>query len=88
MHDNNGPKSTLKRLAFDTSLVISYSRPFIRNKDADGKLEYSLLTEIIISELMTQDEILQDFRYLTKEDILACLSYAADREKRLMVVEA
>jgi uncharacterized protein (DUF433 family) len=37
---------------------------------------------------MTQEEILQDFPYLTKEDILACFSYAADREKRLMVVEA
>jgi uncharacterized protein (DUF433 family) len=37
---------------------------------------------------MSQEEILSDFPYLTKEDILACLSYAADREKRLMVVEA
>jgi uncharacterized protein (DUF433 family) len=31
---------------------------------------------------MRQDEILKNFPYLTKEDILACLSYAADREKR------
>ena len=37
---------------------------------------------------MTQEEILDDFPYLTKEDIIACLSYAADHEKRLMVVEA
>jgi len=37
---------------------------------------------------MTQEEILQDFPYLTREDILTCLGYAADREKRLMVVEA
>jgi uncharacterized protein (DUF433 family) len=37
---------------------------------------------------MSQEEILTDFPYLTKGDILACLSYAADREKRLMVVEA
>jgi uncharacterized protein (DUF433 family) len=36
---------------------------------------------------MTQEEVLKDFPYLTKDDILACLSYAADREKRLMVVE-
>ena len=35
---------------------------------------------------MTPEEFLEDFPYLTKEDILACLSYAADREKRLMVV--
>jgi hypothetical protein len=31
---------------------------------------------------MSPDEILKDFPYLTKEDIIACLSYAADREKR------
>jgi uncharacterized protein (DUF433 family) len=31
---------------------------------------------------MSQEEILKDFPYLTKDDILACLSYAADREKR------
>jgi len=30
---------------------------------------------------MTQEEILQDFPYLTRDDILACLSYAADRER-------
>jgi uncharacterized protein (DUF433 family) len=29
---------------------------------------------------MTHQEILDDFPYLTEEDILACLSYAADRE--------
>ena len=29
---------------------------------------------------MTHREILDDFPYLTEEDILACLSYAADRE--------
>lgn len=34
---------------------------------------------------MTQDEILADFPYLTREDILACLSYAADREQRTLV---
>jgi uncharacterized protein (DUF433 family) len=35
---------------------------------------------------MTEEEILEDFPDLTKEDILACLAFAADREKRLMVV--
>ncbi|MBN3898388.1 MAG: DUF433 domain-containing protein [Nostoc sp. NOS(2021)] len=29
---------------------------------------------------MTYEELLDDFPYLTQEDILACLSYAADRE--------
>jgi len=34
---------------------------------------------------MTHEEILNDFPYLTEEDIRACLSYAADRERRLLV---
>lgn len=29
---------------------------------------------------MTQEEVLSDFPELTHEDILACLSFAADRE--------
>lgn len=37
---------------------------------------------------MSHSEILEDFPYLTEEDIRACLSYAADREKMLMVVKA
>ncbi|HZG51934.1 MAG TPA: DUF433 domain-containing protein [Pyrinomonadaceae bacterium] len=36
---------------------------------------------------MTEQEILDDFPYLTREDILACLSYAADRERLQMVVQ-
>jgi uncharacterized protein (DUF433 family) len=34
---------------------------------------------------MTSEEILADFPYLTREDILACLSYAADRERLQLV---
>ncbi|MEH2281955.1 MAG: DUF433 domain-containing protein [Nostoc sp.] len=30
---------------------------------------------------MSYEELLDDFPYLTQEDILACLSYAADRER-------
>jgi len=37
---------------------------------------------------MTPSEILQDFPYLTAEDIQACLAYAADRERHLMSVAA
>jgi len=33
---------------------------------------------------MTEEEILSDFPYLTHEDILACLSYAAEREHRML----
>jgi uncharacterized protein (DUF433 family) len=35
---------------------------------------------------MSEDEILRDFPYLAREDIRACLSFAADRERRLMTV--
>ena len=35
---------------------------------------------------MTSEEILKDFPYLTKEDILACLSYAADRERLQLAI--
>ena len=35
---------------------------------------------------MTYEEILDDFPYLTKEDILACLSYAANREQQTLIV--
>lgn len=36
---------------------------------------------------MPEDEILRDFPYLTRSDIRACLAFAADRERRLMVAE-
>ena len=37
---------------------------------------------------MTEQEVLEDFPELTHDDILACLSYAANREQRLFVVPA
>jgi uncharacterized protein (DUF433 family) len=37
---------------------------------------------------MTTDEILVDFPYLTREDIHACLAFAADRERSLLSVSA
>ena len=33
---------------------------------------------------MSEDDVLSDFPYLTREDIRACLSFAADRERRLV----
>jgi len=35
---------------------------------------------------MTREQILEDFPYLTEEDILACLAYAADRERLQIAV--
>jgi uncharacterized protein (DUF433 family) len=35
---------------------------------------------------MSHAEILADYPELTEEDIRACLSYAADRERRLLTI--
>ena len=40
--------------------------------------------EYLASE-MTEAEILDDFPDLTREDLKACIAYAADRERRLMI---
>ncbi len=37
---------------------------------------------------MSVEEILNDFPELTREDIRACLAFAADRERRLMSVSS
>lgn len=36
---------------------------------------------------MTHQEILKDFPYLTQEDIFACLSFAAQRERTMVTVQ-
>lgn len=41
-----------------------------------------------MSSGMSHDEILTDFPYLTRNDLMACLAYAADREKHTLVVSA
>jgi uncharacterized protein (DUF433 family) len=34
---------------------------------------------------MTEDEVLADFPYLTRDDIRACLGFAAERERRIIM---
>jgi uncharacterized protein (DUF433 family) len=41
--------------------------------------------EYLASE-MTEAEILDDFPNLTREDLKACIAYAADRERRLKFI--
>ncbi|HEY3289961.1 MAG TPA: DUF433 domain-containing protein [Anaerolineae bacterium] len=36
---------------------------------------------------MTADEIVADLPYLTKDDILACLQFAANRERTTLAVQ-
>lgn len=35
-----------------------------------------------------QEQILEDFPYLTAQDIQACLAYAADRERHLLAANS
>jgi uncharacterized protein (DUF433 family) len=35
---------------------------------------------------MTHEQLLQEFPYLTEEDIRACLAFAADRERKLETI--
>jgi uncharacterized protein (DUF433 family) len=37
---------------------------------------------------MTHADILREFPFLTEQDILACLAYAADRERKLEIANA
>lgn len=37
---------------------------------------------------MSTEEVLEDFPELTREDILACLAYAADTEKKSLIAAA
>lgn len=39
-----------------------------------------------LASSMTEDEILRDFPDLTREDIRACLAFAADRERKLVSI--
>jgi hypothetical protein len=49
-------QSKLIRLAFNTSLIITYWRPFSRNQESNGQLQPSLLSQSI-NEVLTDDEI-------------------------------
>lgn len=58
-------------------------KPCIR----DLRITVSDVLEYLASG-MSQEEILSDFPELTIDDIRACLSFAADRERKLFTVPA
>lgn len=37
---------------------------------------------------MTETELLDDFPELTRDDVRACLAFAADRERKLVTIPA
>ena len=42
----------------------------------------------MLADGMSHEEIIEDFPSLNKDDILACLSYAADREQNRVLLSA
>lgn len=63
--------------------TVSFGKPCIRdNRIAVGDvLGY-------LAGGMSEDQILSDFPQLTRDDVRACLTYAAERERRSVSVPA
>jgi uncharacterized protein (DUF433 family) len=53
----------------------------------DLRITVSEVLDYLASD-MTEEEILSDFPDLTREDLKACIAFAADRERKLMTVPA
>lgn len=73
--------SLLDRISLDPA--IRFGKPCVRG------------TRITVGDVlgylasgMTEPQVLADFPDLTHEDILACLAFAAERERRIMPVPA
>jgi uncharacterized protein (DUF433 family) len=71
----------LERIAIDPH--VRFGKPCVRG------------TRISVGDIlgylaggMAEDEILRDFPQLTREDIRACLAYAAERERRTLSTPA
>ena len=71
----------LERIAIDPA--IRFGKPCVRGTriSVGDVLEY-------LAGGMPEQEILADFPQLTKEDIRACLAYAAERERRTLSTPA
>jgi len=71
----------LERIAIDPA--IRFGKPCVRGtRIAVGDvMEY-------LAGGMSEDEILSDFPQLTRDDIRACLAYAAERERRTISTPA
>jgi uncharacterized protein (DUF433 family) len=73
--------SLLHRIAIDPQ--VRFGKPCVRG------------TRISVGDVlgylaggMSEDEILQDFPQLERDDVRACLAYAAERERRTLGIPA
>jgi uncharacterized protein (DUF433 family) len=71
----------LERIVLDPA--IRFGKPCVRGTriTVGDVLEY-------LAGGMSEDQILSDFPQLTRDDIRACLAYAAERERRTMSTPA
>jgi uncharacterized protein (DUF433 family) len=71
--------SLLERISVDPA--VRFGKPCIRGTriSVGDILEY-------LGSGMSEDQILKEFPQLTREDIRACLVYAAERERRTLVI--
>ena len=79
--------ATVYSLAVDYSKIITIEPGKRSGKPCIRGLRITVYDVLdCLSSGMTHEEILSDFPYLTEEDIRACLSFAADRERRTAFV--
>jgi uncharacterized protein (DUF433 family) len=74
-----------KVLCMDYSKIIT-ADPAVRSGKPsvrDTRVTVSDVLEYLAGG-MSEDEILADFPYLTRDDIRACLAFAAERERRIL----
>ena len=82
---NNSPTITpmdyLSRITIDPE--VRFGKPCVRGTrmTVGDVLSY-------LASGMSEDEILTDFPQLTRDDIRACLAFAAERERRIVGVPA
>ena len=71
--------SLLERISVDPT--IRFGKPYIRGTriSVGDVLEY-------LAGGMSEDQLLKEFPQLTREDIRACLVYAAERERRTLTI--
>ncbi len=66
-----------------TNSAVRSGKPCIR----DTRMTVTDVLEYLAGG-MSEDDILRDFPYLKREDIRACLAFAAERERRIVSAPA
>jgi uncharacterized protein (DUF433 family) len=75
----------------DTLTFMDYSKIITSDPSVRSGKPSVRDTRVTVSDVleylaggMSEDQILADFPYLTRDDIRACLAFAAERERRIL----